>query len=198
MGRNCPVRCLRNHDQLLGSTDHPPTGAKPQASVTLGDPGHPQLRVSRQSWRPAPMTGSSPGAIVKARGGQPDWRVTETVLAGGGHELIDLDELLVRDRRVTQLKRGVRRRRQMSGHWQQPDPDLCWNCGRRGAVLGVVGRLRTCPECEVTWVPGCQPLAVTQIMSAGWAKQSCALISQSQNHLERQPERRKQSAYTGR
>jgi hypothetical protein len=26
-------------------------------------------------------------------------------------------------------------------------------------------------------------------MSAGWAKQSCALTSQSQNHLERQPEK---------
>lgn len=35
-------------------------------------------------------------------------------------------------------------------------------------------------------------------MSAGWAKQSCALTSQGQNHLEHQPERRKQSAYTGR
>jgi hypothetical protein len=41
----------------------------------------------------------------------------------------------------------------MSGHRQQPDPDLCWNCGKRGAALGV-GSLRTCPECEVTWVPG--------------------------------------------
>jgi hypothetical protein len=42
----------------------------------------------------------------------------------------------------------------MSGHRQQPDPDLCWNCGKQGAALGVVGGLRTCPECEVTWVPG--------------------------------------------
>src|SRR5580704_10691153 len=42
------------------------------------------------------MTGGSPGAIVKARGGQPDWRVMESVLAGGRHELIDRDELLAR------------------------------------------------------------------------------------------------------
>jgi hypothetical protein len=56
--------------------------------------------------------------------------------------------------RVTQLKRGERQRKNMSGHRRQPDPDLCWNCGERGAALGLVGSLRTCPECEVTWVPG--------------------------------------------
>jgi hypothetical protein len=33
------------------------------------------------------------------------------------------------------------------------DPYLCWNCGKPGAALGVVGDRRNCPECEVTWVP---------------------------------------------
>ena len=41
----------------------------------------------------------------------------------------------------------------MSGHRHKADPDLCWNCGKPGAVLGVVGDRRNCPECEVTWVP---------------------------------------------
>jgi len=32
------------------------------------------------------MTGSSPRAMVKARGGRPDWRVMQTVLAEGGED----------------------------------------------------------------------------------------------------------------
>jgi hypothetical protein len=88
------------------------------------------LAVSRR-WRPAPMTGSSPRCDREGTG-------TASLIGG----------------RVTQLKRGGRRRRQVSGHRRQPDPDLCWNCGERGAALGVVGSLKTCPECDVTWVPG--------------------------------------------
>ena len=42
----------------------------------------------------------------------------------------------------------------MSGHRQKADPDLCWNCGKPGAVLGLVGDRRNCPECEVTWGSG--------------------------------------------
>jgi hypothetical protein len=81
-----------------------PTPAKSQASATLGYQATRNfgLAVSRR-WQPAPMTGGSQGAIVKVRGGQPDRRVMETILAGRRHELIDRDELLVRDRRLTQF-----------------------------------------------------------------------------------------------
>ena len=41
----------------------------------------------------------------------------------------------------------------MSGHRQKVDPDLCWNCGKPGAVLGFVSDRRNCPDCEVTWAP---------------------------------------------
>ena len=41
--------------------------------------------------------------------------------------------------------------KQMSGSQQKADPELCWNCGKRG-VPDVVSRM-TCPECEVTWMP---------------------------------------------
>ena len=39
----------------------------------------------------------------------------------------------------------------MSGYRQKADPDRCWNCGKPGAVLGLAGDRRNCPECEVTW-----------------------------------------------
>jgi len=38
----------------------------------------------------------------------------------------------------------------MSGRERGADPNLCWNCGKRGARRAA-SRM-TCPECEVTWV----------------------------------------------
>jgi hypothetical protein len=40
----------------------------------------------------------------------------------------------------------------MSAIQQETDPELCWNCGNPGAP--DVTRRMTCPECEVTWMPG--------------------------------------------
>jgi hypothetical protein len=46
----------------------------------------------------------------------------------------------------------------MSERLRRADPDLCWNCGKRGRTHGACA-LRTCSECEVTWMPGRQPIA---------------------------------------
>jgi hypothetical protein len=40
----------------------------------------------------------------------------------------------------------------MSGSRQEAYHELCWNCGKRGAP--DVTRRMTCPECQVTWMPG--------------------------------------------
>ena len=75
------------------------------------------------------------------------------VLAGGRHELIDRDELLGA-RHAGETVRAWRKVAKTDKRTSaKADPDLCWNCGKPGAVLGFVSDRRNCPDCEVTWAP---------------------------------------------